>query len=87
MRDPDVSVAQTAIGSSYNGGPEVDRALTGIVNDPNANPELRATAAGQLRNRGAELDAATEQVVTKLAGPAAAYGGMSYGGMIRYPIE
>src|SRR5206468_7108232 len=36
MRDPDVSVAQTAISSSYNGGPEVDTTLSQIVNDPNA---------------------------------------------------
>ncbi|HEX2690527.1 MAG TPA: hypothetical protein VHN14_28120, partial [Kofleriaceae bacterium] len=60
--------------------------LTGIVNDPNASAELRATAAGQLRNRGAELDATTEQLVTKLAGPAA-YGGGGYGGILRHPID
>jgi HEAT repeat protein len=80
MRDPDLSVAQSAIGSSYNGGPEVDRALTGIVNDAGANADLRATAASQLRNRGSELDAATEAAVTKLAGPAV--GGAGYGGVI-----
>ena len=45
MRDPDPQVAQTAIQSSYNGGPEVDQALTQIVNDPSAKDELKATAA------------------------------------------
>jgi hypothetical protein len=80
MRDPDLSVAQTAINASYNGGPEVDQALTGIVNDPGASAELRAAAAGQLRNRGARLDAATEQVVTRFAGAAGEEGGARYGG-------
>src|SRR5262249_19043750 len=82
MRDPDVSVAQSAISSSYNAGPEVDRALIGIVNDPNANAELRAAAAGQLRNRSADLDTATDRVVTELVGSAAEYGGRGYGRVI-----
>jgi len=78
MRDPDPGVAQTAISSSYNGGPEVDTTLTQIVNDPNANAGARSSAAMQLRNRGAELDPSTDAEVTKLAG---AYGGYGYGGM------
>jgi len=85
MRDPDLGVAQTAISASYNGGPEVDQVLTGIVNDPNANAELRATAAGQLRNRGASLDDATERAVNTLAGPS--YGGAAYGGELDEPME
>ena len=70
MRDRDPQVAQTAIQRSYNGGPEVDQALTQIVNDPSAKDELKAAAANQLRGRGTDLDDATEQTVTKLAGPA-----------------
>ena len=54
-----------------------------ILNDASANEELKAAAAGQLRVRGAELDARTEQLVTKLAGPA--YGGEGYGGYRYYP--
>ena len=72
MRDADPQVAQMAISSSYNGGPEVDTTLTQIVNDPSATAELKAAAAGQLRNRGTDLDDATEQMVTKLAGAATA---------------
>jgi HEAT repeat protein len=82
MRDPDVSVAQAAISASYNAGPEVDRTLIGIVNNPNANADLRSTAASQLRNRGGELDAGTERIVTELAGPPGGYGGAGYGGVI-----
>jgi len=81
MRDADPSVAQTAINSSYNGGPEVDSTLSQIVNDPSANETAKAAAAMQLRNRGSELDPATEAAVTKLAGTAAQYGGYGYGGM------
>ena len=45
MRDSDPQVAQTAILSAHNGGPEVDQALTQIVNDTNARPEMRQAAA------------------------------------------
>jgi hypothetical protein len=82
MRDPDASVAQAAISSSYNAGPEVDATLIGIVNNPGANAEVRSTAASQLRNRSTQLDAATERAVTELAGPAGGYGGASYGRVI-----
>jgi hypothetical protein len=77
MHDSDPTVAQAAISSSYNGGPEVDSALEQIVNDPNAAANLKAAAAGQLRARGTDLDDATEAAVTKLAGAAGGYG---YGG-------
>jgi HEAT repeat protein len=80
MRDGDESVAQTAIQMSYNGGPEVDQALTQLVDDPNANQQLRTMAAQQLRGRGADLDDATEKSVAELAGPASMYGGYGYGG-------
>jgi HEAT repeat protein len=80
MRDPDLDVARAAIASSYNGGPEVDQALLQIVNDPSASEELKASAAGQLRVRGTDLDDRTEQVVTKLAGPGSEFGGYGYGG-------
>ena len=82
MRDSNVDVARAAISSSYNGGPEVDQTLTQIINDASATEELRQAAAGQLRVRGADLDANTEQLVTKLAGPA--YGGKNYGNYRRY---
>ena len=82
MRDSNVDVARAAISSSYNGGPEVDQTLTQIINDASATEELRQAAAGQLRVRGADLDANTEQLVTKLAGPA--YGGEGYGNYRRY---
>ena len=77
-RYPKVTVAQTAIYSSYNAGPEVDVALTSIINDPNANEAMKSTAASQLRTRGADLDDATEQKVTAIVG--ASYGGAGYGG-------
>ncbi|HMG52082.1 MAG TPA: HEAT repeat domain-containing protein, partial [Kofleriaceae bacterium] len=80
MRDPDPSVAESAIGSSYNGGPEVDRALIGLVNDAGSNPEIRQFAARALRNRGADLDPATEQALIQLTG--AAGGGAGYGRII-----
>jgi len=86
MRDPDVAVAQQAIHASYNGGPEVDQALIQIVNDAGAKPELRSTAAGQLRGRGADLDDATDKKVTELAGSRSAYGGYGYGGYGGYPM-
>jgi HEAT repeat protein len=79
MRDPDPQVAQTAIQSSYNGGAEVDQSLEQLVNDPGTPDNLRAMAAGQLRQRGTDLDATTEQAVTKLAGPLPEYGGAGYG--------
>jgi HEAT repeat protein len=82
MRDPDLGVAQAAISASYNAGPEVDATLIGIVNNPNANADLRATAASQLRNRGGQLDAATERAVIELAGPPGGYGGAGYGGIV-----
>jgi HEAT repeat protein len=81
MRDPDPSVAQMAVSMSYNGGPEVDQALTQIVDDPSAEANLRQIAANQLRGRGAELDDATEKQVAALAGPARMYGGYGYGGV------
>ncbi len=70
MRDPDPHVAESALRASFNAGPEVDRALTSIVNDPGGNPDLRRIAARHLRNRGIQLDPATEQSVTQLTGPA-----------------
>jgi HEAT repeat protein len=82
MRDPDPTVAQAAIGSSYNAGPEVDATLIGIVNNPGTPAEVRATAAGQLRNRSTQLDPTTERVVTELAGPAGGYGGDTYGRVV-----
>ncbi|HEY5921069.1 MAG TPA: hypothetical protein VIV11_05330, partial [Kofleriaceae bacterium] len=57
-----------------------DTSLTQLINDPSVSDELKATAAGQLRVRGTDLDARTEQLVTKLAGPAGGYGGYGYGG-------
>jgi HEAT repeat protein len=77
MRDPEPSVARTAIYSSYNGGPEVDQALSSVVNDPNAAPDLRNAAASQLRARQVELDSSTERNVAQLVGAAGGYG---YGG-------
>ena len=41
---------------------------------------MKATAAQQLRNRGTDLDEATEKTVTALAGNA--YGGYGYGGYV-----
>lgn len=78
IRDSDPQISTMAINAAYNGGPEVDQALTSIVNDPNAKAEARNAAAYQLRNRGSDLDDATEQKVTELAGPA--YGGYGYAG-------
>jgi HEAT repeat protein len=83
MRDQDPQIAQTAISSSYNAGPEVDQALMQIVNDPGAKADMKQLAANQLRGRGTDLDDATEQAVTKLAGPANVYGGYGYGGYYR----
>ncbi len=80
MRDPDPSVAQMAIGSAYNGGPEVDQTLIAILKDPGAKDELKTAASNQLRGRGTDLDDATEQIVTKISGPPGAYGGYGYGG-------
>lgn len=80
MRDSDPEVARAAINSSYNGGAEVDQSLTQLVSDPNAKDDLKTAAALQLRSRGADLDERTEQLVTKLAGPAGGYGGYGYGG-------
>jgi HEAT repeat protein len=77
MHDPDPHVAQAAVRSSSDAGPEVERTLTAIVNDPAGNPDLRRIAAHQLRRRGSQLDPATEQSVSRLAGPAG--GGASYG--------
>jgi len=80
MRDPDPLVAQAAIGSAYNGGPEVDTTLISLLNDPSTKDDLRNVIAMQLRGRGTELDDATEDKVTKLAGPRGEYGGYGYGG-------
>jgi HEAT repeat protein len=80
MRDRDPQVAMTAIQSSYNGGAEVDDALTRLVNDPSSADNMKAIAAQQLRNRGTDLDDSTEAAVTKLAGAANLYGGYGYGG-------
>jgi HEAT repeat protein len=86
IRDPDPSVARMAIGASGNAGPEVDQVLIRMINDPGADGGLKAVAAGQLRNRGAQLDPATEQAVEQLAGPR--YGGQGYGGdVIEEPSE
>jgi HEAT repeat protein len=85
MRDPDPSVAQTAIGSSYNGGPEVDHALVAIVNDPSSNGDIRQFAARALRNRGTEVDPATDRVLTELSGPAT--GGAGYGQPLVKEVE
>ena len=80
MRDQDPLVQQTAINNAYNGGPEVDQTLIGILNDPSTKDEIRNVVAIQLRGRGTELDDAAEAQVTKLAGPRGAYGGYGYGG-------
>jgi HEAT repeat protein len=80
MRDPDPHVAQAAMRSSSGGGPEADRTLAAIMNDPGSNLDLRRYAASQLRRRGAELDPATAQSVTQLLGAAA--GGAGYGRVI-----
>jgi hypothetical protein len=87
MHDSDVNVAQIAINSSYNGGRDVDQALAAIVNDGGADPQLRASAANQLRTRGTDLDANTDKAVTELAGPAQQYGGYGYGGMEEPMLE
>lgn len=82
MRDRELGVAAAAITAAHSGGPEVDQALTQIVNDGDVAAELKQAAARTLRARGGELDPATEQVVTKLAGSREAYGGYGYGGRI-----
>jgi HEAT repeat protein len=78
MRDPDEAVAQAAIGASYNGGAEVDRALIGLVGDGGASASLRAQAAQQLRSRGAAIDDATRKQVEALVGPETADGGARF---------
>lgn len=80
MRDPDPQVVQAAIGASYNAGPEVDQSLASIVNDARATADLKAMAASQLRSRGADLDASTEQSVDGILGDdeSANYGGYAY---------
>ena len=80
LRDRDPDVVRAAIGSSYNAGPEVDSALTQMLDDPAVKDDLKSYAASQLRSRGVDLDERTEQIVTKLVGAADAYGGYSYGG-------
>ena len=87
MRDPDPGVAAVAIASGYNGGAEVDQTLISIVNDPAVADDLKIAAAGQLRARLTDLDEATDQVVTKMAGSAAIYGGYGYGGLVMPMIE
>jgi HEAT repeat protein len=84
IRDRDPDVARAAIGSSYNAGPEVDRALTQMIDDASVKDDLKAYAATQLRSRGVDLDERTEQLVTKLVGTADQYGGYGYGGYARY---
>ncbi|MBA2544214.1 MAG: hypothetical protein H0V17_31510, partial [Deltaproteobacteria bacterium] len=54
---------------------------------PSVKDELRMSAAGQLRGRGTDLDDATEERVTKLAGPRGAYGGYGYGGYMHMGEE
>ena len=83
MRDPDPNVANAAIAAAEHAGAEADRALTAIVNDPAAAADLRVSAAGQLRSRGAMLDDPTEQTVTSMVGTG--YGGLGYGGDIDEP--
>jgi HEAT repeat protein len=81
IHDKDEQVAQTAIYSSYNGGPEIDKALEQLVDDPTSSQALRSAAASQLRSRGVDMDTATSaQVDTILGGPAPAggYGGGTY---------
>jgi hypothetical protein len=77
MRDGDASVVQAAISASYNGGEAVETSLASLVKDPGVAQNLKVLAANQLRNRGADLDPTTEQLVTKLAG--SSYGGDGYG--------
>jgi HEAT repeat protein len=80
IKDRDPQVAQAAINSAYNGGDEVDQSLISLINATNSSAELRASAANQLRSRGADLDERTEKAVTELAGPPQIYGGYGYGG-------
>ncbi len=80
MLDSDPQVAQTAVYSSYNGGPEVDTALQQILNDGRATDQMKMAAASQLRTRGTDLDDAMEKKVTALVGQS--YGGYGYGGYI-----
>ena len=77
MRDQDPKIAAAAVGAAYNGGPEVDQALQSVVNNANADAEVRSSAAYQLRSRGTDVDAATEKVMTGLVGEeqSAGYGG------------
>jgi HEAT repeat protein len=81
--DPDEMVAQTAIGASYNAGPDVDAALVRMLNNASASQSLRLAAANQLRSRSTDLDEATEKRVTELAGPSEMYGGYGYGAHYR----
>src|SRR5262249_51708038 len=81
LHDPDSSGRQAAISSADNGGREVDQSLEQIMLNPNADQSTKALAANQLRARGTDLDAALEQAVTALAGPAQQYGGAGYGGI------
>jgi HEAT repeat protein len=69
MTDSDPRIAESAVRAASSAGPEVDRTLTAIVNNPAGNPDLRRVAALQLRQRGTQLDPATEQSVNQLAGP------------------
>jgi HEAT repeat protein len=79
ISDPDEAVAQSAISSSFGGGAEVDAALVRMLS-AGSSQGLRLAAASQLRNRGTDLDEATEKRVTELAGPSEMYGGYGYGG-------
>jgi HEAT repeat protein len=74
MRDPDLNVAEAAMRSIDGGGPEIDRTLAAIMNDPGKNIDLRRYAARQLRRHGAELDPVTAQSANQLLGAAAGGG-------------
>ena len=76
IRDPDRSVANMAISYSYNAGPEVDRVLAQVLDDPSADEQLKVAAAYQLRSRGADMDDSLERKVAAIAGE----GGAGYGG-------
>lgn len=68
MRDPDPNVAVAAISAASRGGSEVDPQLIRLINDQNAEEEVRRAAAVQLRDRGATVDSSTEAAIDRLAG-------------------
>ena len=76
MRDADPTVAQTAINSSYNGGPEVDQRSRRSSTTGSA-PAPRQPRR-QLRHRGTDLDDAPSS--RHQARRPRRYGGYGYGG-------